>query len=430
VPCTAQLATTETLAPVAVAARLGQELVGPQRAFATVVLLRTGGNDTTLMPVTILFTLPSLSLTSSKLPRVLAICKALDRQRFQPLVSVDHAGRVHPDELQLLTEMQVPVCLMRMSPHRRDFARSLLEMTRTPRVLRRSRVVIQHSSDYSRWWTEPLVARLGGVKYWIATKTTPNFSSYHWRIRLAFADRIVAQSPTMARVIECQVPSAISRVVVIPNGVDTQFFRPRKDIAGLRSQLGLRPSSLVLGYVAHLVAYKDHLSLIRALSLAVHKNIEILLIGRSVDPSYEQKVRNLVHELGLDERVHFLGLRNDVSRLHCVMDGIVLASRGDSLSNAVLEGMSSGLPVISSDCGGMRDAVEIGVNGWLIPIGPGFVQALAKAIDDWASDPERRRRYGQASRRLVIERFSLDRMVQAHIALYESLLEDLQGHAT
>jgi glycosyltransferase involved in cell wall biosynthesis len=158
--------------------------------------------------------------------------------------------------------------------------------------------------------------------------------------------------------------------------------------------------------------------------LAVHADIELLLVGRSVDLSYEQGLRNLVRELGMDERVHFLGHRRDVSNLHSVMDGIVLTSYGESLSNAVLEGMASGLPVITSDCGGMRDAVQDGVNGWLVPRDQDFVKRLAGAIEEWAADPFRRKEYGAASRRIVEERFSLTQMVQGHIRLYESLLRE------
>ncbi len=106
------------------------------------------------------------------------------------------------------------------------------------------------------------------------------------------------------------------------------------------------------------------------------------------------------------------------------MDGIVLTSRGESLSNAILEGMASSLPVISSDCGGMRDVVQNGVNGWLVPRDEDFVARLAEAIDEWAADPIRRKDYGATSRRIVEERFSLTQMVQGHIKLYESLLQE------
>lgn len=374
-------------------------------------------------PASILFTLPSLSPTSSKLPRVLAICKALDRQRFQPLVSVDHKGRLNSDGLRLLEEAGVPVYLMRMSPHKRSFVHSMIDMAGTPGTLRKSNIVIQHSSDYSRGWTEPLLSRLGGVRYWVATKTNLECKGVNWRLRLCLARQIVVQTSYVARELESIFPGIERRLVLIPNGVDTNVFKSRPRDNRLANKLALKHNELVLGCVAHFVPVKDHLSLLRALRLLRRSDINLLFIGADIDASYVRNVKHVVSELGLAERVHFLGHRADVNHLHSIMDGLILTSKAESLSNAVLEGMASGLPIVCSDVGGMRDAVLPGVNGWLVPRGEGFVERLAAAIDEWAADPQRRKVYGAASRRIVEERFSLDQMVQGHIQLYESLLE-------
>jgi len=78
--------------------------------------------------------------------------------------------------------------------------------------------------------------------------------------------------------------------------------------------------------------------------------------------------------------------------------------------------------VISSDVGGMPSAVQDGANVWLVARGDSFVQRLDDAIEGWAGSPDKRKIFGQASRQIFLEKFSLDRMVQAHISLYEELI--------
>ena len=75
-----------------------------------------------------------------------------------------------------------------------------------------------------------------------------------------------------------------------------------------------------------------------------HNNIDLLFIGRVVSTGYTEKVKDLVSQSGLNGRIHFLGMRNDIQRWHSIMDDIILTSYGDSLSNAILQGMATGLP--------------------------------------------------------------------------------------
>jgi glycosyltransferase involved in cell wall biosynthesis len=177
--------------------------------------------------------------------------------------------------------------------------------------------------------------------------------------------------------------------------------------------------------VAHLVPYKDQLSLVRALKLGRSRHrVALYLVGEEVDAKYACAVRAVVQAGALSDSVFWLGPRADVSDFLPCADGIVLtSSHHESLSNAILEGMSCGLPVICSDVGGMRDLARPGVNGWLVQRGPGFVEKLAEAIDEWADDEVRRQEYGRASRRIVEQEFSIEEMVRKHIELYDSLLQ-------
>jgi len=370
----------------------------------------------------ILFTIPTLAPTDSKLPRVLSLCKELVRKQYKPYVSVDHCNRLHPSGVDRLNRLGVPVLVLRMTPHKDSPLISFIELFRTAYLLKQEKFTIQHSFDYSRWWFEPLVAKLGGVKYWVTTKANTDCNGVHWRLRLGLADKVIAQSQQMAQLLGEEVSSISDKITIVPNGVDSNTFQPFSKNHHLYAQLDFSSDSLILGCIAHLAPHKDHPSLLYALADAKNKNVELLIVGRTVNSLYEERLKVKVRHLGLSNRVHFLGLRQDIVELHSIMDGIVLTSREESLSNAVLEGMSSGLPVISSDCGGMPDAVQNGVNGWLVPRGNNFVAKLTDAIDDWATNPEKRKAYGEASRKIVLEKFSLSHMIRGHIELYESLL--------
>lgn len=377
------------------------------------------------MPTKLLFTLPTLSPLHSKFHRVLEICRALDRKRFSPYVSVDHAGRLRPEGQAALESIDVPVLTLRMSPHRRQVRQSLAELLTTSSKLHELGIEIQHSSDYSNSWLEPLIARAGGIRRLVVSKTNTVLDGINWRVRLRLADRIILQSNAIAQEVLRRAPVLSSKIRVIPNGVRADVFRLRSERnTSLQRPDFFRADRLALVCVAHLAPYKDQLSLVRAMKLRRSRNrVALYLVGEEVDAKYACDVRAVVQTDALSENVLWFGPRADVSDFLPYADGIVLtSSHNESLSNAVLEGMSCGLPVICSDVGGMSDLARPGVNGWLVPRGPGFVEKLAEAIDEWADDEARRQEYGRASRRIVEQEFSVEQMVRKHIELYDSLV--------
>jgi len=201
-------------------------------------------------PTKILFTLPNLSLTESKISRVLHICRILDRKNFLPFVSVDHRRRLNRDGLRLFHDLDVPVLILRMSPHKNKPARSSMQLFRTAYSLQKYNITIQHSFDYSRCWAEPVVARWGGVKYWITTKTNSCCDGFHWRLRLGLANRVIAQAPTMAQILKDKIPNIADKLITIPSGIDIEVFKPQEIDYSLLKDLGLSPNSLVLGCIA------------------------------------------------------------------------------------------------------------------------------------------------------------------------------------
>lgn len=220
-------------------------------------------------------------------------------------------------------------------------------------------------------------------------------------------DAFVANSEAVAAELRAEGAPA-DRVRVIRNGValPPAVDCPPRD--AVRARLGLRADELVVVCVANLIAYKGHQDLLRALARipADAPRARLLCVGSG---AYGAVLREEAARLGVDGQVLWLGLRNDVPALLCAADLAVLASHEEGFSNAVLEYMAAGLPVVATEVGGNGEAVVDGVTGILVP--PRDPAALASALERLIRDPEIRARMGAQGRARVRAEFDLDRCV-------------------
>lgn len=166
--------------------------------------------------------------------------------------------------------------------------------------------------------------------------------------------------------------------------------------------------------VGNLYPVKDHATLLRA---AVRLPVaRIAIAGRG---SQEEPLRRLAHELGLAERVHLLGLRDDVDTILTAADIFVQPSLSEGLPLAVLEAMAFGLPVVATRVGGVPEAVVDGDTGYLVPAGD--PEALGTALARLIESPDRGRSMGAAGRERAEAGFSVQRMTDTYRQLYLEL---------
>ena len=210
---------------------------------------------------------------------------------------------------------------------------------------------------------------------------------------------------------------------LIYNGVDTGRFescRPRSD---MRRELGLSDSHFVIVTVANLIPYKGHEDLLRGLAMVKSElppQWTLLCVGR--DDGIGGTLQALAAGLGIGPNVTFLGSRADVPDLLAAADASVLASSSnEGFSNAVLEAMAAGLPLVVTDVGGNAEAVIHGVHGTVVP--PRDAPALGRAIRDIATDPAKATAMGEAGRRRVAEHFTIEGCVAAYENVYAGLLK-------
>ena len=234
---------------------------------------------------------------------------------------------------------------------------------------------------------------------------------------------LVANSRAVRRQLLAEPGTDTSRVHLIYNGVDPRVSVRQTSRKTMRAALGLMPDEVVTIVVANLIPYKGHSDLLDALGLAAASMPfawRVLCVGR--DDGVGDRLRSHAHKLDLDDHLVWLGSRSDVPQLLAACDVGLLCSHEEGFSNAVLEGMAAGLPMIATDVGGNAEAVVDGVCGYVVP--PRAPQALASALVSIARDRAARERMGHAARQRVEAHFTLDRCVDEYEALYRRLLDD------
>lgn len=172
-----------------------------------------------------------------------------------------------------------------------------------------------------------------------------------------------------------------------------------------------------IGLVANLRPIKRIDDLIRACGLLQQRgySFELRIAGGGAPDDYQE----LAMSLGLDEQVRFLGsVSNPEDHIKC-FDVAVLCSETEGFSNAIIEYMRAGKPVVCTRTGGNPEIVTDGENGYLIPVRN--VQALAEALQTLMDNPELRTTMGKAAKATIAGKYSISNMVQQHVELYSEL---------
>jgi glycosyltransferase involved in cell wall biosynthesis len=211
------------------------------------------------------------------------------------------------------------------------------------------------------------------------------------------------------------------KLATIYSGIDLKKFANVKvDKSEWRARLGISRSSSVIITVARLTGEKGYTYLIDAAKKVVSEleNVKFLFVG---DGILRSKLEERVHQLGMDEVIMFLGLRDDVPELLAISDLFVLPSLYEAQGRVLVEAMAAGLPVVATSVGGIAEVVVHGETGLLVP--PRAPQELATAITDLILDEEKAKRMGQAGRKRVNPEFSVETMVEKIDKLYCSLIQ-------
>lgn len=217
--------------------------------------------------------------------------------------------------------------------------------------------------------------------------------------------------------------AADGKLYVLLKGVDVGLLDPsRVDRLQVRAGLGIPPAALVIGAVGRLVWQKGHSFLLEAAARLRDRLPEAryILVGEGEE---EPSLRREARRLAIEDRLTFAGYRADVHRLLGAMDVFALPSRKENMPQVLLEAMAMGRPVVSTASIGVREVLEDGVSGFVIPTGDADV--LADRILRLGQDIALRASMGAKARARIQDGFTRDDM----LSRVEGLLDDATLHA-
>jgi len=355
----------------------------------------------------------------------------LDPARFMTTLIT---GVGEPDEGDLSAEARArgvePVVIRELGP-RIHLGRDLVALGKLVRLLRRLRPDLVHTHTAKAGALGRVAARLAGVPIIVHTfhghvlegYFSPSLTRLFLQIERALAritDRIITVSPRVRHDLLARGIGRPEQVEVVPVGLDlARFLGGPGSPARLREKLAIASDAPLLGIVGRLVPIKDHPTLFQALALlqADAPSPHLIVVG---DGERREALKRLAQDLGLASRIHFLGWRNDLEAILGELDVVICSSKNEGTPVALIEAMAAGVPVLSTDVGGVGDLIVHGENGWLVP--SGNPSALARGIRDLLADPERRARPLPAARRLALEKHNVKELLHRMEALYTSVL--------
>jgi glycosyltransferase involved in cell wall biosynthesis len=205
---------------------------------------------------------------------------------------------------------------------------------------------------------------------------------------------------------------------IVPNGITADGVPQTTSREELLAELGLPPAARLIGAVGRLWPQKRVKDLIWAADLlkTTRDDTHLLIVG---DGPQRQRLERYREQSQITDRVHFLGERDDVPRLMQHIDVLWLASEYEGQSNAILEAMAAGVPVVATDIAGNRDLVLDGETGYLVPVGDRF--EFTRRTHWLLDDAALKQRLGDAGRQRALSEFSVERMVDRHADLYQRL---------
>jgi glycosyltransferase involved in cell wall biosynthesis len=208
------------------------------------------------------------------------------------------------------------------------------------------------------------------------------------------------------------------KFAIIPNGIAPAVPAAEASRGELLAELRLPANARLIGAVGRLWPQKRVKDLIWAADLlkTTRDDAHLLIIG---DGPQRWRLERYREQNQLTDRAHFLGERGDVARIMPHLDALWLGSEYEGQSNAIMEAMAAGIPVIATDIPGNRDLVVPDVTGYLVTLGERF--EFARRTHWLLEDEALRQRLGAAGRERIAREFTVEQMIARHAALYEEL---------
>jgi len=351
--------------------------------------------------------------------QLLELATRLPRDLFDPVVcSLGDAGPIGRE----MEEGGVRViCLHKTRGPFSTCSRSLLE------VIRAENPVILQTYLFAANWRGLLVGRYARVPVLVSSVRNVDIHSRRSMVLLErllaiLVDRVIANAGAVKEFVSRAHGIDPEKIRVIYNGVSID--RIDRSAQNTRSDAwagGERVNGKTVAMIASLTRKKDHSTFLAAAARVRKQVPDARIIAVGGGPLRERLVER-ADALGLRGEEIFVGETSDIAGVLASADVSVLTSLKEGCSNAILESMAAGRPVVVTDVGGNPELVEDGITGFVVPSGD--AEAVARRVVDLLGDEELRAAMGKAGRKRAVEAFAVERMVEATVGFYAELLEE------
>jgi glycosyltransferase involved in cell wall biosynthesis len=333
-------------------------------------------------------------------------------------------GREKPEWMKLISGADY-FCLHANS--KKDFPLAVLKLAR---ILRSERIDILQAHLYEASFVGMLAAKLARIPLRILTRH--HLDQVHiignklplmldrWEAKTA--DKIVTLSNAVRDFLISREQIGGGKIEVIYQGFDFEnFSADESDRRRIREEFGFTESDFVIGTIGNFFPTKGHRFLVSAMkeSLADIPNLKLLFVGDGGD---KETLKRQIAELGLTERVVFAGFRKDVNAFMKAVDAVLHPSLSEAFCQVLIETMSVGTPIISTDVGGAREVITDGENGLLIPAED--IQSIVGAIKNIYNNKDFAEKIAVAGQKSVRSRFTIEKMVNHQAECYENWLKE------
>lgn len=228
-------------------------------------------------------------------------------------------------------------------------------------------------------------------------------------------DGILSNSRAVKQAVQEQEGFPEKRITVIYNGIDMEPF-DRKDAVRQRQReaMGASPDSILVGSVGNVRPVKGYDLLVEAAGIVCRQMPNVLFCHAGEGELLDQLMRRC-REVGIESHFSFLGAVKNIPSFLSSLDIYIQPSRSEGLSNAILEAMAAGLPVVATNVGGNPDLIDSGVNGMLVPTNE---FDIAQQLLVLAEQPEERLRLGALAHQKVLAKFQMSAMLREYRQFY------------
>ncbi len=210
------------------------------------------------------------------------------------------------------------------------------------------------------------------------------------------------------------------KIAVIHNGIDCRRYNLKQRHNDIKHAFDIPPKHHVIGIVGNLRPCKGHSDFLQAASSVLHTHPQTVFVIVGRDGGIRSSLERFAEDLGIRGSIIFTGERNDIPSLLSMFDILVSSSLTESLSNAILEGMAAGKPVVATQVGGNPEIIEHERTGLLVA--PGNAEQMAKAIVRLLDDAALRKTMGEYGRSKALAAFPMENMICQMETCYEKLL--------